>query len=292
MLKLCPSRLRLLLPLLAAVLMVCGCGNLAPAAKPHLAAPTTSFRFVVIADTHFGYEYEDLLEPNRRLVRAIRAYPGAKPSDVLICGDLTEHGTPEQWKQFLSVYGPGSKLGLPIKFCTGNHDLRTPANILNGNSVVKAAAKLNRGSRHRWRRGGIEFFCLGLKPSVETSLWLDEQLTALGPNAPVILMMHIAPVDPFSKQWTSRREETVYQSLLEKHSNILAVFYGHMHYTDHVRHGGIDHFTPGSPKHRDAFLVVDVTPGGLNVQCVHYAEHSPITFDTLWTGQVTLGTQP
>ena len=268
--------------------MCCGCGGLAPIAKPHITAPANSFRFVVISDTHFGYEYADMLEPNRQLVRAIKAYPGAKPTDVLICGDLTEHGTPEQWEQFLSVYGPEGESKLPVKFCTGNHDRRTPEAMFNGESVVKAARKFNHGLRYRWQRGGVEFFSLGNVPTVETMLWLDEQLDAMAKTTPVVLMMHIAPVDLFSKKWTTNREDTVYTALLKKHTNILAVFHGHMHWTNCVRHAGVDHYSPGSPKGRNAFLVVDVGPDGMNVECVHYAENSPISFDTLWTGSIQL----
>ena len=269
-----------------AAMLLCGCGGFAPVTKSLHLAPNHSQRFVVISDTHFGSSYCDMLEANRQLVRAIHAYPGAKPEQVLICGDLTHAGTPAQWEDFLSVYGPAGEIGLPVQLCTGNHDRRTPDNLLTKNSVVKAVMKRNGGLRHRWTHGGVTFFNLDNVPTLESMLWLDEQLTTLGPDTPAIVMIHVAPVDLFSKMWTTPREERVYENLMRKHLNILAVFHGHMHYTNHTRLGGVDHFSPGSPKGRDAFLVVDISPSGMTVTAAEFKERSPITFKTVWTGKV------
>ena len=52
-----------------------------------------------------------------------------QPKGVVFAGDLTQNGTPAQWKTFVRLYGHTGGDGLlkyPIYAFTGNHDRLTP----------------------------------------------------------------------------------------------------------------------------------------------------------------------
>ncbi|MDX9974449.1 MAG: metallophosphoesterase, partial [FCB group bacterium] len=72
------------------------------------------YAMVHITDTHVGREGAD--ETFRKTIERIN---GIKPALVLITGDLTDGGTPEQFQLFLEIL---KDCAAPTFVCAGNHD--------------------------------------------------------------------------------------------------------------------------------------------------------------------------
>jgi predicted phosphodiesterase len=73
-----------------------------------------AYSVVHLTDTHVGREGAD--ETLRKLVQRVN---DAKPGFVLITGDLTDQGTPEQFQLFLDIL---KTCAVPTFVCAGNHD--------------------------------------------------------------------------------------------------------------------------------------------------------------------------
>ena len=94
----------------------------------------TDVTFLVVSDTHFGFggipAAHETLIPKLNTVGG-REYPAmiggvvALPRGLLITGDLTEWGKPDEWEPFAATYGltgKEGKLRLPVFEVVGNHD--------------------------------------------------------------------------------------------------------------------------------------------------------------------------
>src|SRR5262245_25238613 len=91
------------------------------ATPKHVEAPrdrTIDVTFVVASDTHFGFG--GMEESNQRLIDRVNGLTGRSwpiggnigaLSGLVITGDLTEWGKPEEWDRFLVHYGG---LELPV----------------------------------------------------------------------------------------------------------------------------------------------------------------------------------
>lgn len=94
-------------------------------------------RFATVNDVHFGEVECGVLEgfdlgpiftagegeepyPQTMNRGAIAAMAGIDPEVVVVKGDLTSHGTREEYQQFLDAYGPA--FGLKLHHVRGNHD--------------------------------------------------------------------------------------------------------------------------------------------------------------------------
>ncbi len=274
---------------LLSLFFVAGCEAPPPPAKQPTPTKQTPFRFVVIADTHFGYTKMNMPAANRRLIQAVESYPGAKPTDVLICGDLTENGTAAQWAEFLKFYGPGGLCTLPVKLCTGNHD--RPNGLLPATPVLKGVAKLHGGLLHRWRHGGVEFLSLDSHPKLRNARWLETQLATIDANTPVVLLFHYNVTGPYSNFWSNKIERALYEKTLRAHRNIIAVFHGHYHETTNVPFADTPHLSPGSPKYRRVFLVCDVTADAMRVRAVTYTPTGAMNYGVKWETTIPLPTR-
>ncbi|MBT3279681.1 MAG: hypothetical protein HN909_01665 [Phycisphaerales bacterium] len=276
-----PPFTKLLVTSLLGLLLLTGCG------QPPAPDAIQPFRFTVIADTHFGHK--GMPAANRRLIRAVETYSGAKPTDLLICGDLTEHGTLEQWNEFCKHYGPGGVCKLPIKLCTGNHDRPEGSALLNKPPVLAGVTTLHGDLLHRWTSGGVEFLSLDTHPRLLTIYWLKQQLADIGSNTPVVLMFHYNVTGKHSKYWPNKSERALYAKTLRENPNIIAVFHGHHHETTNTTFANTPHLSPGSPKHRDVFLVCDVTGEAMRVRAVEYRTvKKGLTYNTAWETKINL----
>ena len=70
---------------------------------------------------------------------------------------------------------------------------------------------------------------------------------------------------------------------------IIAVFHGHHHETTNTTFANTPHLSPGSPKHRDVFLVCDVTGEAMRVRAVEYrTDKKGLTYNTAWETKINL----
>jgi Icc protein len=166
-------------------------------------------RFVQITDHHltadgllWGYDTRAALD---RVLDHIAAHAG--PLDFLIStGDLTEHGTADEYARFLELLqaqpaaqfpGPlfSARLGLPCYVLPGNHDQR--AQLAESLFPGSPAADRLHGS---FELDGLQFACLDFGPrgkaagDVSFYTALDQVLQRPLPTL-LFLHHHVAPLD-------------------------------------------------------------------------------------------------
>lgn len=232
----------------------------------------TDLTFFVAADTHFGHEGIEKL--NRRQIETMNALPGTplppvlggkvgRPRGVLIAGDLTNYGREYQWDQFVAQYGLTGSDGLlkyPVRECTGNHDRYMPLGTAVMDGVRKRHGSLVRG----WLWQGVCFVCLDCYPTERICNWLKRQLARIGPTRPVVIYFHYSIVGPYSSSW-SADEKAAFARVIRGH-NILGIFHGHYHGSEHYTWEGFDVYNVGSPRHGcHTFAAVHITDSRMTV---------------------------
>ena len=232
----------------------------------------TEITFFVAADTHFGFDGIDRL--NKRQIEAMNSLPGepyppavggkvAEPLGVLIAGDLTEHGRGSQWKQFVEHYGLTGSDGLlkyPVYEGTGNHDRDVPL----FRPVLAGVSRRHGGLTYSWDWGDLHLANLDQYPSAANLRWLRRDLAKVGRRHPVVIYFHFSILGPFSDWWTDREKEAFARTI--DGYNVVAIFHGHYHGSQHYRWRGYDVYNVGSPRHGcHSFAVVHITDERLTV---------------------------
>ena len=228
----------------------------------------TDVTFTAVSDTHFGFggmpEAHAVLIPALNTI-AGKAYPPAiggavaPPRGLIITGDLTEWGWPEQWPMFESTY---AKLQFPVYEVEGNHDK------VSAHYIEEQIAKRHGGSRfYSYDWDDLHMVALGEAPDDAGLAFLETDLAKVARDVPVILYFHLALAGPWSdNNWFA--EGTFKQRLksIALRWNVIAIFHGHHHATDHYVWEGIDVFKPGAVKGgAHTFAVVRVTDDRMTV---------------------------
>jgi hypothetical protein len=225
--------------------------------------------FLVTADTHFGAA--NLGAANLRQIQAMNDLPGTpfpsalggrvqRPSATLIAGDLTDFGTGAQWQEYQSYYGPGGLLGYAVFECSGNHDRYQPFET----PVLDGIEARHGEVLYSVALGPLIVMSLDLYPSEPARRWLGHQLESIGSEVPVVLFFHYPLAGHFADAW-SDAEKADFVRVIRSH-NIVALFHGHRHDSQHYVWRGYDVFNVGSPRHSyHSFAVVRATPRELTV---------------------------
>jgi Icc-related predicted phosphoesterase len=226
-------------------------------------------RIAAMADIHFSPQsYDRLREPLARV---------RDEADVLvIAGDLTNYGTPEEMHSLLNAL---VRLRLPIVAVLGNHDYESGreqdlmkmlhdegVKVLDGSSYERdgvgfAGTKgflggFGRGMLTSFGEKEVKSF---VQASLDETMKLERALTMLRASK-LVIVTHYAPIaetvqgEP-AEIWpylgNSRLSEVI-----DRHSAILAV-HGHAH------HGRLDGKTPGGvPVHNVAVSLLMAHNGG------------------------------
>lgn len=248
--------------LLAAI----SCHAGAPATQP--AAGKTDVTFFVAADAHFGM-FKGIDELNRVAVQAMNSLPGkvypvgaakvAEPRGVLFAGDATDHGFLWEWKAFLKYYGlrkEGGLLNWPMYECPGNHDQPVP--LLS--PVLPAIRSRHKSLLYSWDWDGVHLACLGMYPDAAGCRWLADDLKKIDKRTPVVLYFHYALLGPFSgPEWWTDKEKDAFGKTIDGY-NVVAIFHGHFHGSEHYQWRGRDIYNVGSPVYNArSFAVVHIT---------------------------------
>jgi hypothetical protein len=206
-----------------------------------------------------------------------RAWPPAvggkvdRPSGLVIVGDLTEDGKPEQWESFERYYGltgTDGKLRMPVFEGIGNHDRNS------GPAVAEKVSARHHGSAnaYAWDWGALHLVHLGEAPGQDALAWLKRDLDALARGRPVMLFFHYPLTGPWSTDnWFAEGDARDRFARAIEGANVWAIFHGHFHGAGAYRWHGYDVFTPGSVKHGwRSYLVAHVTGDRLTVACWNY----------------------
>jgi len=186
-------------------------------------APSGSFHFLVINDTHYlSPECGVWLEG---VVRHMKAHPHVE--FCLLAGDLTEHGRREDLAAVRDIF---TGLGLPTYVVIGNHDYRAQSNQDRSAYEALFPKRLNYFFKHRgWQFVGLDtsegLRYEGTTIQAATFQWLDQHLPKLDKKRPTVIFTHF----PLGPDVTYRPKNA--DDLLDRFRpyNLQAVFSGHFH---------------------------------------------------------------
>ena len=209
-------------------------------AAPEPKAGTTRIAF--LSDTHISVRTN---EPgvlyNTHADKAFAAANAAKVDLVLVAGDLTDGGTPEQMELFKQKL---KQLKAPVLFIPGNHDVGNAGNTdkpitITPERVKGFSEKLGPNWFAREVAGvrviGIDscLFETGFKEEAEQWSFLEKELARPCPE-PVLLLEHyplfLKTVDePANSVWNVHPEMRRRLIALLKQGGVRAVLSGHLH---------------------------------------------------------------
>jgi len=201
-----------------------------------------------ITDMHVvprGETFYEQLDTNAMLAQAVTHLNDLDPPVdlVLVTGDLTEHGTTEEYETLRELLGP---LRAPFYMIPGNHDdrdtfLRSFEDIdylpEPGSPFAHYVVE-----DHALRLIGLDTTVPGTHDGLfcdERLSWLDAQLGAT-PERPTLLFMHTPPFETGIK-WMDASGVVGGRRMAEvvrRHSQVVQVLCGHIHRPIHVAWGG------------------------------------------------------
>jgi 3',5'-cyclic-AMP phosphodiesterase len=207
----------------------------------------------VRAPGELAYRRVDTAGFVRRCVSHILARPPL-PDVVVVTGDLTDRGQPEEYRHLVTLLAP---LPMPVYFIAGNHDER---------GALRAAFP-----GHEYLNGGGEFLqyvvslgairLIGLDTVIPGEgggllcaarlRWLEEQLDAHR-DSPVVILMHHPPflTGVAYMDRVGLRLERPLEPIIERHPRLERILCGHLHRTIFRRFGGSLATTSPSPAHQ------------------------------------------
>ena len=195
----------------------------------------TPYLLLQISDTHLGADWEGV-DPDESVLRAVEAILALddRPDALLVSGDLTQNGTPEEYARLRELLAP---LDLEPHVLPGNHDLRGPLREAFG-----LPGEGEEPVSHVVDLGPLRLVCLdSIVPGAEGGAldegrtgWLDAAL-AEEPRKPTVLAMHHPPLRSEMPGFerialaAAGREELA--GVLDRHPQVLRIVAGHVHRT-------------------------------------------------------------
>lgn len=223
-----------------------------------------------LTDPHLGTGPAFLggrIDTERALQRAVNhvAAMQPRPDLVLLTGDMTEHGRPEEYARVAAALAP---LDMPIYAVPGNHDdSQTACAALSTYMPVAHDAPTGRCCYHVQLKG---LHCVALDTSVPGHAhgelgalqlaWLARTLQACS-GQPVLLFMHHPPLpsgievmDACSLLVGSQQ----LAALIRQHAQVQGVLCGHLHRAVQMQFAGVPVHVAPSVAHQ---IALDLQPG-------------------------------
>lgn len=227
-----------------------------------------TFEFAHLSDVH------ELIGTTNFKAIANEVNTNVHPAFTVVTGDITDHGTPAQYDQYLL---DKSSINGTVYTSTGNHDVRW------WNSNGKNDWKNRIGQLYySFNYGGVHFVVMDSTVSLELDEkygkaqleWLVSDLSTISTDIPVIIFAH----HPFkiADNVTGKAEllDTV------KNYNVVAYIAGHQHYYGNTVENGVlwEYITYIKDNTLQEFSSVKVTPNKLYIYQRKASDHS----STLW----------
>jgi 3',5'-cyclic AMP phosphodiesterase CpdA len=191
------------------------------------------FLLLQISDPHIGATW-DGADPDECLLRAVEAILSLpdRPDALLVSGDLTDNGAPEEYRQVRELLAP---LDLQPHVLPGNHDLRGPLRESfglpgKGEEPVSYAVDL----------GPLRLVCLDSTiPGAEggsldggRTRWLDATL-AEDTTTPTVVALHHPPlrteIPTFERIGLAPQSCEALAEVLSRHPQVVRIVAGHVH---------------------------------------------------------------
>ncbi|HEX9687160.1 MAG TPA: phosphodiesterase [Burkholderiales bacterium] len=222
---------------------------------------TQPFVLAQISDLHvtaggrLAYRVVDTTGMVRACVHHLLALK-QRPDAVVITGDLTDGGRPEEYAMLRELIAP---LQMPVYLIPGNHDERGAlraafpdhAYLRQSRDVVLYAIEA-----HPLRIVAIDTVIPGAGGGAlgdESIAWLDRTL-ALAPDRPTVVLMHHPPYVTHIGHMDAigLRDPEALAAVVRRHPQVERILCGHVHRPIEVRFAGTIAATAPSPVHQVA----------------------------------------
>jgi 3',5'-cyclic-AMP phosphodiesterase len=187
-----------------------------------------------ISDPHVGIERADTIRGLEQAVTAV-ARIDPEPVAVLLTGDLTRDGAPEEYELVRELLAP---LAMPVHPIPGNHDRRE--NLGEAFSDHEAVAATSEFLDYTVDCGPVRVINIdtsierqpGGAIGAERIAWIEDELDAAA-DRPAILAMHHAPVgvglDEFDEIGLAQEDREALVELFERGPAPELIVTGHIH---------------------------------------------------------------
>jgi len=216
--------------------------------------------FFIATDTHYKINGETT-PANQTTIELMNTLPSAafpseiggivdSPRAVIVTGDLTENGLPEEWALFTADYGINKegRINYPVYEGWGNHDCHNNRSfVMDGicerNSKRSGLTNISdNGYHYSWDWDDVHFVLLNIYPGTGTgdpNSWrnpadslpflIDDLEQSIGSSGKaVVIFMHFAFDEGWGlKNWQTWEQDAFYDAI--KDYNIIAMFGGHGH---------------------------------------------------------------
>ena len=221
----------------------------ATAAAP---APTASFNFVQISDSHIGFHKPanpDVAATFRETIARINALPQA-PDFILHTGDLTQLSEAKEFDDLQQMLKECRTK--QVFFVPGEHDILSD----NGAQYLERFGKGTHGNGwFSFDQKGVHFIGLVNVASVkegglgtlgaEQIAWLEKDLAALSKSTPIVVFAHI-PLWSIYPQWGWGTDDSARALELLQPFGSVTVLNGHIHQAMQKVEGNITFHTARS----------------------------------------------
>lgn len=191
--------------------------------------------FIQISDCHIDDTEQSIgVNSHQNLARVIAKIAPIQSDALLISGDLTHHGSIRSYEALKQLLAPVKS---DIFVIAGNHD------DLHNLSTVFAKCLFNKISLGVWDIISIDSVQVGATSgylSKDTLLKLDKQLSHSEAKYILVILHH--PIVPMCSTWDDSLSLENPQDLftvLDKHSKIQAVLFGHAHEAAEFKKNGL-----------------------------------------------------
>jgi len=230
-----------------------------------------NIKFVQIADSHLSVNSEFSAKVLKSAIADINKQQDI--SFVVFTGDNINNPKEENLQEFVKIV---SKLKVPYYIALGNHDVYKS----NGLSKVKYYEIFReknilfpqRKPNYKFAKKGFVFLIAdGAKEIIPGSVgyyrkdtlnWINKELDDNKKKA-VVIFQHFPVEYPEGVEASLRTHKTYkveeYQSILDKHTNVLAVISGHFHVNSENMKNGVYHIaSPSIVSIPHAYKIVDI----------------------------------
>ena len=234
-------------------------------------ASADNIKFVQITDSHLSANSDYSIRVLKSAVEDINNQSDI--SFVFFGGDNINNPEPDDLKKFVSII---SKLNVPYYIVLGNHDVYKSHNM----SKVRYFEILResnlffrqRSANYKFVKDGFVFVTLdGAKEVIpgatgyyrkDTLEWLDRVLTKYK-GKPVVIFQHFPIEYPAGMENRLKTHKTykpeVYNEVLEKHNNVLAIVSGHFHVNYETMKNGVYHISsPSILEMPNSYKIIDI----------------------------------
>ena len=209
-----------------------------------------------------AYQKVDTENNLRRCVTHVQSLV-PRPDLVLVTGDLTDFGRPEEYALFRTLMAP---LGIPFYVIPGNHDTREGMRQAFTDHLYLPPD----GDYLQYAIEDYAVRLIGLDTTVpgrpegklcaDRLFWLDTVLKQ-EPLKPTLLFMHHPPIETGIEHMDVQncQDGKALGDLLEDHSQVFQLLCGHVHRPIHTQWRGVTVTIAPSASH---YVALDVQPGG------------------------------